>query len=164
MEPRADLFEDLRADDSDDIEVFGHKDPEVDPEELADQAEDNWLAEGRPKQKVRRVPGPNFPDDVKPFYGPIDGKMIPQRHPDYRTGRVNLGQYHRSVKKLFERAWLYFTFQLIVYSFFPPPERERQMAVVAWDESCESYNVDFGYDDFILQNVRIKFLPLFSIN
>lgn len=124
-------------------------------QELADQAEDNWVAEGRPKQKVRRILGPAFPDDVEPFYGPVNGKMVPQRHPEYRTGRVNLGQYHRSVKKFFERAWLYFTYQLVVFSFFPHPEWEHQMAVVAWEESCESYGVDFGYDDFILQNVRI---------
>ncbi|KZT31702.1 hypothetical protein SISSUDRAFT_1099780 [Sistotremastrum suecicum HHB10207 ss-3] len=142
------LKEALRQEDDEDEE----DEMEVDEHE----GEDKWIAEGRPIMKVRRIRGPEWPNDVDPFYGPVKGKLIPRRHPSVTKGKVFVNQYHPTCKKYLERAYIYLCFLLTTKSAFPGATKGREYAAWAWVRTMESYGVNYGYDDAILDNITSR--------
>ncbi|KZT42341.1 hypothetical protein SISSUDRAFT_1058699 [Sistotremastrum suecicum HHB10207 ss-3] len=117
-----------------------------------EEDEDMWPSEKRPRVKVRRVRGKEWPEGVDPFYGPIDGKLIPRRHPEYTKGKVHVSQYHPRCKRYLERAYIYICWLLATKSAFPNPSKCIDFAVWAWQKTMESYSCDYGYDEFILDH------------
>ncbi|KZS87577.1 hypothetical protein SISNIDRAFT_490928 [Sistotremastrum niveocremeum HHB9708] len=117
-----------------------------------EEDKDMWPSEKRPRIKVRRVRGKEWPEGVDPFYGPIDGKLIPRRHPEYTKGKVHVSQYHPRCKRYLERAYIYICWLLATKSAFPNPSKCIDFAVWAWQKTMESYSCDYGYDEFILDH------------
>ncbi|KZT32637.1 hypothetical protein SISSUDRAFT_1037592 [Sistotremastrum suecicum HHB10207 ss-3] len=133
-------------------------DEDEEEDEVVDdhEGEDNWIAEGRPIMKVRRMRGIEWPDDVDPFYGPVNQKLIPRRHPSITKGKVFVNQYHPTCKKYLERAYIYLCFLLASKTAFPGATLGREYAAWAWVRTMESYGVNYGYDDAILDNLTSR--------
>ncbi|KZS88726.1 hypothetical protein SISNIDRAFT_469988 [Sistotremastrum niveocremeum HHB9708] len=111
------------------------------------------LAKQAHRRSRRRTLEEKYPKTIKHYYRDEQNKVVPRRNPAYTKGKVNRWQYHPKYRKIFERAWVTFEFLMLMNSVFPRPEQERKMAIKAWMDSCAHFGVDYGFDDFILQNI-----------